>query len=155
MALDVRPKRVFQPVWTGDAFRMECVEFIQLLLSIWNRRCISTSLCCHKIHKITNVNSSETLDWHLQHINYAHILRNEEMANAELCDHVGPSWFCGDLLWKTLLWVTMTTGALPAGELMIIIAYITLSRCGLSWSLSQSTIQTLLFSRVSVTAKAS
>ncbi len=90
VALDVRPKRVFQPVWTRDAFRMEFCGIIQLLLSISNRRCISNSLY---FHKITNVNSSETLDWHLQHINYALILWNEEMANAEICDRVVVLWW--------------------------------------------------------------
>lgn len=61
---------------------------------------------------------------------------------------------CFGLLWRL-------TGALPAGERMVIMAYITLfsiplsQGVALSWSLSQSTIQTLLFSRVSVTATAS
>lgn len=114
---------------------VECVEFIQLLLSIWNRRCISNSLY---FHKITNVNSSETLDWHLQHISYALILWNEEMANAEICARVCPSWFCGDLLWKTLLWVTMATdwcfacrGADGYHGLHNVVFHSPQSRCGL------------------------
>lgn len=132
VALDVRPKRVFQPVWTEDAFRIEFCGMCGIYTAAALYLKSSLHLKLYAFHKITNVNSSETLDWHLQHNNYARILRNEEVANAELCDHFDPSWFCGDLLWKTLLWVTMTTGALPAGEQMISIAYITLFSIPLS-----------------------
>lgn len=59
-------------------------------------------------------------DWHLQHINYACIYKNEETLQRQI--------YKITVLWllKTMHWIAMVTGALLAGERVIIIAYITL-----------------------------
>lgn len=66
------------------------------------------------------------------YVNMQHRYKIREIANAEFCDNVGPSWFCGERLLKSMHWITMVTGALSAGEQVIIIAYITVFSIPLS-----------------------